>query len=211
VLTDIQVAGNDVKKYSTLDFVGIEAVVSQINISAMDTFEFSLWTPNSTTFRFKLVDFGADAAFGGGNDVEHETIITPALSGWNHVAVPISSMTGLTTKSNIAQLIFSSLPAGASIAFIDNVMFSKKSLVGIGSTKAEKVGIYPNPSNGTLNITTDKDIQNVVIYNSLGQVVFTQDVNANEVKINISELPSGFYTVKTSINGVDSFNKIVKE
>ncbi len=210
-LTDIQIGGNDVKKYSGLDFVGVEAVVSQINISSMDTFEFNLWTPNSTSFRFKLVDFGADAAFGGGNDVEHETIITPTLSGWNHVAVPISSMTGLTTKSNIAQLIFSSTPAGASIAFIDNVMFSKKALVGVGSTKAEKVGIYPNPSNGTLNITTEKDIQNIVIYNSLGQVVFTQDVNANELKININELPSGFYTVKTSINGVDSFNKIVKE
>lgn len=211
VLTETQVAGNDVKKYTALDFVGVETVVSQLNISAMDSFTFDLWTPNSTTFRFKLVDFGADGAFGGGNDVEHETIITPALSGWNHVSVPLTAMTGLTTKSNIAQLIFSSVPAGGSTAYIDNVLFCKKSLVGIGSAKAEKVGIYPNPSNGIVNITTEKDIQNIVIYNSLGQVVFTQDVNANEVKINVNNLPSGFYTVKTSINGVDSFNKIVKE
>lgn len=211
VLTEMQVAGNDVKKYSTLDFVGVESVVSQLNISAMDSFSFDLWTPNSTTFKFKLVDFGADGAFGGGNDVEHETIITPALGVWNHVAFPISGMTGLTTKSNIAQLIFASAPAGASTVFIDNVLFSKKSLVGIGSTKAELVGIYPNPSNGMLNITSEKNIQNIVLYNSLGQVVFTNSANANFVNINISDLPSGFYTVKTSINGVDSFSKIVKE
>jgi len=134
-LTDIQIASNDVKKYTGLDFVGVETVVSQLNITSMDSFEFDLWTPNSTTFKFKLVDFGSDGAFGGGNDVEHETIITPTLNGWNHVSVPISAMTGLTTKSNIAQLIFASSPAGASIAYIDNVMFSKASAVGVESTR----------------------------------------------------------------------------
>ena len=210
-LADVQIASDDVKKYTALDFVGVEMVASQLNINAMDSFQFDLWTPNSTTFKFKLVDFGADAAFGGGNDVEHETIITPTLGQWNHVVVPVSGMTGLTTKSNIAQLIFASSPAGASTVFIDNVLFSKKALVGIGSTKTEKVGIYPNPTNGTLNITTDKNIQSVVVYNSLGQVVFTNAVNANEVKVDISNLPSGIYTVKTSINGEDNFSKVVKE
>lgn len=211
VLTDVQIAGNDTKKYTTLDFVGVETVASQLNISAMDSFSFDLWTPNSTTFKFKLVDFGADGAFGGGNDVEHETIITPALNVWNRVSVPISGMTGLTTKSNIAQLIFASAPAGASTVYIDNVMFSKKAFVGIGTTKEESISVYPNPSNGVLNITTEKEIQKVVLYNSLGQVVITRDVDANYANINISELPSGLYTVKTSINGVNTFNKIVKE
>ena len=211
VLNDIQIAGNDVKKYTTLDFVGIETVASQLNVTAMDTFSFDLWTPNSTTFKFKLVDFGADAAFGGGNDVEHETIITPTLGQWNHVSVPLSGMTGLTTKSNIAQLIFASAPAGASTVYIDNVMFSKKALVGIGSSKVESVGIYPNPSKELINITAEKEIQSIVIYNSLGQIVLTKEVNAKLEMININELQSGMYTLKASINGVDNFSKIVKE
>ncbi len=210
-LEEIQVAGNDVKKYSGLDFVGIEMVANQLNITAMDTFEFDVWTPNSTSLRFKLVDFGADGVFGGGNDVEHETTLTPTLSGWNHVAIPISAMTGLTTKSNIAQLIYASSPAGGSTIFIDNVLFSKKSFIGIGSSKAEVVGMYPNPSNGVLTLKAEKQIEGIVIYNTMGQVVFTSAANANVVTINIAELPTGFYTVKTSINGVDSFNKIVKE
>ncbi len=210
-LTDIQIASNDVKKYTGLDFVGVETVVSQLNITSMDSFEFDLWTPNSTTFKFKLVDFGSDGAFGGGNDVEHETIITPTLNGWNHVSVPISAMTGLTTKSNIAQLIFASSPAGASIAYIDNVMFSKASAVGVESTRSENVNIYPNPSNEILNISSDKNIQKVVIYNSIGQIVLSTQENANVAKINITELANGLYTVKTVINGVDTFSKIVKE
>ncbi len=210
-LTDIQIASNDVKKYTGLDFVGVETVVSQLNITSMDSFEFDLWTPNSTTFKFKLVDFGSDGAFGGGNDVEHETIITPTLNGWNHVSVPISAMIGLTTKSNIAQLIFASSPAGASIAYIDNVMFSKASAVGVESTRSENVNIYPNPSNEILNISSDKNIQKVVIYNSIGQIVLTTQESANVAKINIAELTNGLYTVKTVINGVDTFSKIVKE
>ena len=210
-LSDIQIGSDDVKKYTGLDFVGIETVASQLNIAGMDTFEFDLWTPNSTTFKFKLVDFGSDGTFGGGNDVEHETIITPSLNGWNHVAVPISAMTGLTTKSNIAQLIFASSPAGASIAYIDNVMFSKASAVGVESTKSENVNIYPNPSNEILNISADKNIQKVVIYNSVGQIVLSTQESANVTKINIAELANGLYTVKTVINGVDTFSKIVKE
>jgi hypothetical protein len=210
-LEEVQVAGNDVKKYSGLDFVGVETVSNQLNISAMDTFEFDVWTPNSASLRIKLVDFGADAVFGGGNDVEHETAFTPTLSGWNRVAIPLSSMTGLTTKSNIAQLIFASSPAGASVIYIDNVMFSKKSSVGIESAKAEKVGIYPNPSNGMINITTEKEIQKVVLYNSMGQAILSYNANSNFVKMNIDDLPSGIYTVKTTINGVDTFNKMVRE
>ncbi len=210
-LEEIQVAGNDVKKYSALDFVGIETVANQLNVSTMDTFEFDIWTPNSTTFRFKLVDFGPNGTFGGGDDVEHETIITPTLNGWNHVATPLSSMTSLTTKSNIAQLIFSSLPVGTSVVYIDNVLFSKKRLVGVGATNKENVGMYPNPSQGMLTITADNKIQNVVIYNSLGQTVLNQSADANKLTVDLANLPAGMYTVKTNINGVDSFNKIVKE
>ncbi len=210
-LTETQVASNDVKKYTDLDFVGIEMVANQLNISTMDSFEFDLWTPNSTSFRFKLVDFGADSAFGGGNDVEHETIITPALNGWNHVSVAIASMTGLTTKSNIAQLIFASSPAGASIAYIDNVMFSKNPITGIGSVEQDIVGVYPNPAKNTLYINTTNTLQEVVVYNSLGQVVLTSAFVDRNAGMDITQLPFGVYSVKVTINGVDSFSRFIKE
>jgi len=210
-LDEIKIGSDDVKKYSALDFVGVETVANRINITAMDSFEFDMWTPNATNFRYKLVDFGADGAFGGGDDKEQELTVTPTLNAWNHIAVPISSFTGLTTKSNIAQLVFASAPAGASIAYIDNVLFSKKSASGISAINTETVGIFPNPANNNLYISTKNAIQDIVIYNSLGQVVITASPNANDVNIDIAKLSNGFYTVKSSINGVDSFNKIIKE
>ncbi len=210
-LTDIKIGSDDIKKYTALDFVGIEMVAKPINVSLMDSFEFDVWTPNSTSFRFKLVDAGADGTIGGGDDKEHELTITPTLNGWNHVSVPISNFVGLTTRSNIAQLIFASSPAGTSIAYIDNVLFSKKPAIGMAAIEQELIGVYPNPASKSLTINTIKDIQSVVIYNTLGQVVLTTLPNTNDVSIDIANLPNGLYTVKATINGVDTFKKIIKE
>ncbi len=210
-LTDIKIGSDDIKKYTALDFVGIEMVAKPINISLMDSFEFDVWTPNSTSFRFKLVDAGADGTIGGGDDKEHELTITPTLNGWNHVSVPISNFVGLTTRSNIAQLIFASSPAGTSIAYIDNVLFSKKPAIGMAAIEQELIGVYPNPASKSLTINTIKDIQSVVIYNTLGQVVLTTSPNTNDVNIDIANLPNGLYTVKATINGIDTFKKIIKE
>jgi hypothetical protein len=210
-LNEIQVASNDVKKYSALDFVGIETVANQLNVSTMDSFEFDLWTPNSTTFKYKLVDFGPDGAFGGGDDKEHELNLTPTLNAWNHVAVSLADFTGLTTKSNIAQLVFASVPSGTSVAYIDNVLFSKKTQTGLSKVNAETIGIYPNPANNNFSITATNAIQDVTIYNTLGQVVLTKSVNNNFTEIDITSLTKGIYTVKTTVNGTDNFSKLIKE
>lgn len=115
--------GNPVKKYVALDYVGIETVTNQLDITEMTHFRFDLWTPNATTFRAKLVDFGPDGVFGN-DDVEHEIPWeNPAQGEWITYDIPLSDFTGLTQTSNIAQLIFSGLPTGDVTAFIDNVYF----------------------------------------------------------------------------------------
>lgn len=210
-LTETKIGTDDVKKYTDLTFVGVETIAKQIDITTMDSFEFDMWTPNATTFKFKLVDFGADGKFEGGDDKEHELTATPTLNGWNHIAVPISSFTGLTSKKNISQLVFSSVPAGTSIVYLDNVLFSKKPSVGVSSIAQETIGVFPNPASNNLNITTKNNIQDIAIYNALGQVVLTITPNTNTVNVDITSLPNGFYTVKASINGVDTFKKIIKE
>ena len=121
---EIEVMGDKVLKYSNLNFVGAETVASQIDASGMTHFHVDMWTPDSETFRIKLVDFGADGGFGGGDDVEHElTFENPARGEWVSLDIPLSDFEGLVTKENIAQLIFSGTPSGAFTVFIDNVYF----------------------------------------------------------------------------------------
>lgn len=120
---DVQIAGDDVKKYTSLDFVGIETVASQIDASGMTHFSIDVWSPDFDLFGIKLVDFGADGAFDGGDDVEHQIDFTPAQGQWVTYDIPLADFIGLTTKSNLAQFILVGQPTGNTTLFVDNVFF----------------------------------------------------------------------------------------
>ncbi len=129
---DVQIAGNTVKKYTNLVFAGIEFTSSPINATAMTHFSLDIWTADPTaapaTFKIKLVDFGANGAFGGGDDREHEITLTAATTPglrtgqWTRLDVPLSQFTGLTTRGHLAQLI---LVADPNTVYVDNVLLHK--------------------------------------------------------------------------------------
>jgi uncharacterized protein YbaA (DUF1428 family) len=130
-LADIKIGNDDVKKYTNLVFAGIEFTAPQINATNMTHLMFDLWTPETVTgknFRVKLVDFGPNGAFAGGDDTEHEitltTTTTPALGSgtWVRLDLPLSSFTGLTRRANLAQLIIS---GDLKTVFVDNVLLHR--------------------------------------------------------------------------------------
>lgn len=123
---DVQVAGNLVKKYTNLAFAGIEFTSQTINASSMTGFHVDLWTNDATAFRIKLVDFGGDGVFGGGDDTEHEITLDQgsappiAAGAWNSLDIPLSDFAGLVNRGHVAQMIIS----GASpTVYLDNIYF----------------------------------------------------------------------------------------
>ena len=124
---DVMIAGNPTKKYSELTFVGIETVANQLNASEMTHFHVDVWSADFTTFGINLVDFGADGAFDGGDDTNHELLFeAPMQGGWISYDIPLSDFTGLTTKSNLAQYILVGRPEGANTIYVDNIYFYKE-------------------------------------------------------------------------------------
>ena len=114
------------KHYSNLDFVGIETVASQLDITNMTHFHMAFYTDNATTLKVKLVDFGPDGTWDGGdvNDTEHEIIIeNPAQNEWVSLDIPLSEFTNLTTREHISQFIISAAPAGAANVYVNNIYF----------------------------------------------------------------------------------------
>ncbi len=211
---DVQIAGNDTKKYTSLDFVGVETVILPINASAMTYFHVDAWTPNMTTFRIKLVDAGADGVLGAGTGInattEHELVFTPALNGWNSYDLPLSSFTGLTNKTKIVQLIFSGQPVGGGTVFVDNVYFADTALsnnnFAIGNIK-----MYPNPTNGLFMIESTEAIDNVSVYNIIGQKILSLAPKTNDATVDMSNFNTGIYVVKTNIGGNINSSKIIKK
>ncbi|WP_206075149.1 glycosyl hydrolase family 16 [Mangrovimonas spongiae] len=124
ILDDVDVDGNPTKKYTNLGFVGVETVSTTVDASAMTHFHMDVWSPDFTSFNIKLVDFGADNAFGGGDDTEHEISINALAQGeWVSLDIPLSDFTNLTSTANIAQYIFVGQPYEVTDVFIDNVYF----------------------------------------------------------------------------------------
>jgi hypothetical protein len=129
VTEELEIEGDDVLKYTGLNFVGIEFVTETIDITDMTHFHIDIWTPDPTaaaeTFKVNLVDFGPNNVFDGGDDTNHELTFTRPLlqtEQWVSIDVPLSQFTGLTGRRNLAQMVLSGeLPT----VYVDNVYFYK--------------------------------------------------------------------------------------
>jgi hypothetical protein len=147
---DIQIKGDDVIRYRKLNFVGIEFSSQTVDASAMATFHLDIWTPDTTvnkTFKVMLIDFGPNGVFGGGDDSSSEvTINSPPLAtqSWISLNIPLSSFTGLLSRSHLAQLVLSGdLPD----IYLDNVYFFND-----GSTPTEPTTPAPVPTFSAANV-----------------------------------------------------------
>ncbi len=128
-VADVQIAGNDTKRYSNINFVGIEFVSAPIDATAMTHFHMDVWTANSTTFTARLVDFGPNGTFGGGDDTESSLDFGPAStppltsSAWVSLDLPLASFTGLAGRTRLAQIVLVANNSGT--VYVDNVYFRR--------------------------------------------------------------------------------------
>ena len=126
-LAEVDLNGNNVKKYSKFGFVGIETSSAPVDASSMTHFNFDYWTSNATVMKIKLVDWGADKGYDGGDDSEHELALSTVTQGeWVSVSIPLSDFTGMTATEAIAQYILVAEPWLEATVYIDNVFFSKE-------------------------------------------------------------------------------------
>lgn len=65
----------------------------------------------------------------------------------------------------------------------------------VGSIDAQQIGVYPNPADDKVTIEAT-GINNVSVFNLMGQKVYELSVNADFVELNTSELESGIYMIQ---------------
>jgi hypothetical protein len=125
---DFTVEGDNVLQYTIFNFVGMEYSAPTIDATSMTHFHLDAYISGPIAagreFRVLLVDFGADGSYGGGDDTRHSTTFrAPTLvsQNWISIDLPFSSLTGLGSRSNMAQLILEG--GDGSKIFIDNIYF----------------------------------------------------------------------------------------
>jgi uncharacterized protein YciU (UPF0263 family) len=197
VLEDIQIQGNPTKKYSQLDFVGIETVNNQIDATEMTHFRIDIWSADFTLFGIKLVDFGADGAFGGGDDVEHQIDFDlPQQGQWLSLDIPLSDFTGLTTRANLAQYILVGRPVGANTVYVDNVYFYKDTGTSTNDPAAfqNRVKVFPNPVSFGEEVLLSSVAAQIEVFDLAGKLIMATQNTAIIPTERMNQ--SGVYLVK---------------
>ena len=191
-ISDIIIGGNNTKKYTNLVFAGIDFSSPTIDASTMSTFHIDIWTPDATTFKIKMVDFGADGSYGGGDDSESELSYTPTLSGWIRYDIPMANFTGLAARGHLAQMI---LVASNSIVYFDNVYFWK------GTAKSPSISITQPTcavTTGTVTVVSPSPVPTGMTFSKDNGLTYT---NTNGI---FTGLAVGTYKIrsKTSLGVV---------
>lgn len=60
---------------------------------------------------------------------------------------------------------------------------------------AVNASVYPNPTNGKINIIAER-LKQVMVLNTLGQVIYKQDVKSDNLTIDLGDLESGIYILR---------------
>ena len=70
---------------------------------------------------------------------------------------------------------------------------------------------YPNPVQDILTVDYSETIENVQMYNMLGQMVYNRNTNASKVTIEMTNMAAGNYILQVTVNGITKNVKVIKK
>ncbi len=95
---------------------------------------------------------------------------------------------------------------------IDNLMLNGPSL---GVRSFDDLGVEfsfaPNPATDYIQLNAQKEIENIAIFNLLGQQVLNKQINKTSSNLDISSLDQGVYFMKATVQGAVGTFKIIKK
>jgi hypothetical protein len=94
----------------------------------------------------------------------------------------------LSINGNTAIVNVSERPVFVSV--ITSPTFSSSSI------SAAVIQLFPNPAHSAIRIRSEMDVKQVIVINSLGEIVLQQTFNSNDFSLPIAHLVPGFYAVK---------------
>ena len=184
------IAGNPTQKYGNLNY-SVSELASNRDLTNIGFIHLDYWSATTANFKVKLVDTGADGAFGGtleNTDREGEVDKgTQAAGTWVSLDIPIGDFVaaGMTTKAHFRQLVISSSGTALTTArvlaaptiYLDNIYFYSNTALSVelSSFKAKAVNKtavlnWKTASEQNNQGFTIERSSNGTIYDVIGQV-----------------------------------------
>jgi hypothetical protein len=177
----------------------------------LDTLDLQLTQDCGQTFTSIWKKWGADLQTIGDSSNSVTTSFVPNATQWKHIKIYLSPLIG---TSNF-QLYFTARSNSQNNLYLDNINIYTKTLPA--ALKEQGYLIYPNPFTNSIiirNYRVPINLQYISIYNSIGELVWTETLNGmgyTEMPVNLSKLPSGVYVVKLGYTDKTVVQKIVKQ
>jgi hypothetical protein len=83
--------------------------------------------------------------------------------------------------------------------------------LGVEEQVFEGFSYYPNPVREQLVLNAKSNIDEIVVYDLLGNRVFSENPNQMDYKVDLSKLQRGSYLMKVGIEGGEKMFKLIKE
>ncbi len=152
---------------------------------------------------------------------ENGAIIIDGAIDWNNFAIydacsgtELGCFSNSGNVSNLTTGITYKLRVFRTLALADNNSFKSfsivadKTLTTPESELGNSIVLYPNPTKGMLNISSETSVDSILVFNILGKIV-AKTTNNNQV--DLSELQTGIYIVKVTSKNKTVFRRIILE
>ena len=132
---------------------------------------------------------------------------SPSATGDEMPEIDLSSYTSMTKFAFYAKSDTSNIDNDF---FIDDFQITTTSL-GIEEVSSLQFTYFPNPVNDVLTIKAQTAVEDITVFNMLGQVVKQQTPNTMDCTVDLSAMQSGAYFVKVSIGNNVETVRILKK
>lgn len=93
--------------------------------------------------------------------------------------------------------------------FYDNISLVKEATASIDDVSGVDVKVYPNPTTGLVNISTNENINSIAIHDLLGRKVLASQTNLKTV--DVSSLTKGIYLLQLNLQKGQLTKKLIVE
>ncbi len=176
-------------------------------------------------FDIALTEFSnTDAATFGTDDYVSLLVTQDGGGTWTELMRWDSNSTISNTGESVTEVVLSGYGAEVQFAFyafsdttnedvnfyIDNFQITSTTL-GVDRDEIEGFSLFPTIVKQDLNFNSLENVDELTVYNLLGQQVFTAKPELSNSSVNLSGLKGGMYIVKVKVGDSTGTYKIIKE
>ena len=193
--------------YLYLDDISIDETpdcepVTNIEVTEISTTSAVVsWTASPTA----IEGYTVDVFLAGADPTTDPVVIT------GHVGVGVESVFLTDLEPDTSYDVYVTSDCGDIYTAMSSAVTFTTLELGVGDNALTKVVYYPNPVKEQLTLTAPRAIDQITVYNLLGQTLMQLEPRGTTVEVDMSALPAGAYVVKASVMDATTTFRVLKQ